>query len=217
MTDPFTDTVSVRREPKPPTPSKLFHARMIREGRDKEYHAKLKAVMEQGINYGTASWRVKMEMGYAGPAGEKKLAAEHAQTLHLSSAQVAQAKEKVVVQQQRALSAFERAVAGLPNTATRDSEIEWLRAHAAMTRMNLSPDGKRVFITIDDLLHAAHGPCPSKAAATQLAHWVNQPDKFFEMILSVDKKRGESDPEDEGVVKDLGIADVERLIREIEV
>lgn len=110
---------------------------------------------------------------------------------------------------------FSQAVQSLPNRAAKAVEMDWVAAHPAMSRLARAVDKTRdVRLTADDILNAPHGPAPSKWAANALQNWVNKPGKFFEVMLSEDKKLKEEQGKGR-MRKDVGIAEVERILAQI--
>lgn len=111
---------------------------------------------------------------------------------------------------------LEEAMRSLPDKAGRAMELDWIYAHPAMARLASQKDKtKDVEITAADLLEVSHGKCPSKGAAIALQHWVNRPGKFYEMILSEDKKKKSTEAETAAKEKDLGLPEIEQLLKQI--
>jgi hypothetical protein len=87
---------------------------------------------------------------------------------------------------------YDKAIASLPDRASAAAEIDWIRNHEAMTRLDRIADrtkATRIIITADDIAKAQHGPAPSRAAVNELQHWCNRPEDFYKMILTEKKKQ----------------------------
>ena len=120
---------------KEPTARQLFVERMKREGREAEWHATLKKVMDEtGKKFGQAAPQAMREMGYEGPKEERKLYDEHLANLHKTSAERALEKEVATAREDAKVARFEQAVALLPNNAPKAVELAWIEAHPAMAR-----------------------------------------------------------------------------------
>ena len=81
-------------------------------------------------------------------------------------------------------------VASLPDNATPASELDWIRNHPAMGRLDRMKDRKadtRVILEVSDI-HPVHGDAPSKAAVSMLQHWCNNPSDFYKNLLTEQKK-----------------------------
>ena len=74
---------------------------------------------------------------------------------------------------------------------------------------------KNVLITPEDILHAPHGPAPSKSAAIALQHWVTFPQHFFkelfdEKIKQSAEARTRQDEQDSD-----GLEEIKKLLKQI--
>lgn len=81
-------------------------------------------------------------------------------------------------------------VASLPDSATPASELDWIRNHPAMGRLDRVKDRTketRVILEVSDI-HPVHGDAPSKAAVSMLQHWCNNPSEFYKNLLTEQKK-----------------------------
>lgn len=81
-------------------------------------------------------------------------------------------------------------VASLPDSATPASELDWIRNHPAMGRLDRVKDrtkDTRVILDVSDI-HPVHGDAPSKAAVSMLQHWCNNPSEFYKNLLTEQKK-----------------------------
>lgn len=112
---------------------------------------------------------------------------------------------------------FDMALKELPIKADPQIENDWVMAHPAIARKSRNEDqSKRVIITGDDILHADHGPCPSRAAANKLQYWANNPQKAFEALtMPMKKGDGGEGGRDGDVVEDVELAEVERLLKAV--
>lgn len=122
--------------------------------------------------------------------------------------------EKVTIAEEKRIMTFEEAVKTLPIKSSPKEDMDWIRSHTAMLRYNqLKDKTKQVTISIDDILHADHGPAPSRAAVVSLQHWVNYPNEFHKQIIGVHKRAEEEAGSATGAAKpDLGVAEIERLL-----
>ena len=81
-------------------------------------------------------------------------------------------------------------VAALPDSASPASELDWIRNHPAMGRLdrieNRTSD-TRVILEVSDI-HPVHGDAPSKAAVSMLQHWCNNPSEFYRNMLTEQRK-----------------------------
>ncbi|MGA2033923.1 MAG: hypothetical protein ABSG68_16875 [Thermoguttaceae bacterium] len=102
----------------------------------------------------------------------------------------------------------------LPDRAPVSTEIDWISAHPAMSMMSRTGCAT-VVLTVSDILDAPHGPAPSKNAVQALQNWANRPNKFFEMMLSEQKKQGD-DSEHSKADPDPGLEEVKKLLSQIE-
>ncbi len=126
------------------------------------------------------------------------------------------AEKKAILRERRreeyAKANYDKAIASLPDRASAAAEIDWIRNHEAMTRLDRIEDrtkATRIIITADDITKAQHGPAPSRAAVNELQHWCNRPEDFYKMILTEKKKQSagaQSDilgPESAPEIKDI--------------
>lgn len=197
---------------KPDTLPKMFEHRMEREGRIKEYRARVKEVMDDGLMYNKARHQVMVEFGYPGPVAERALAAEHA------AAQRREVEREILgeVREEVRIRTFEEAIELVTSTTSPAAEIEWIRAHPALSRLDRQKDKtKPVDITADDILYAPHGPAPSRSAVNQLIHWANRPGEFYKQILAEHRKRVESGDDTQGSMADPGLGDVQVYLAQI--
>jgi len=92
------------------------------------------------------------------------------------------------------LATFDAAVASLPPYCDDSVELDWIRAHPAMSRKSRYAAlgvHEPIAVTEQDILSPPHGRAPSQTAAQALQHWVNTPDKFFDRVLTEQRKRME--------------------------
>ena len=189
-------------------PDQLFLDRILREGRWEEW-LKVKEALsaenprparEDGLAP-VMAWgkRIKQEamrrMGYVSP--------EHEKALHRAFKDQRARDDLIAANGPTGTSqTFERSLVNLPANADEGVENKWVRAHIAMTRKQRQTDAARsILITGDDVLNAAHGPCPSREAANKLQYWANHPDEVFKN-LAVPMKKGDGGEvgRDDGVV-----------------
>lgn len=100
------------------------------------------------------------------------------------------AARAAVREERRKQKAWLDEVAKLPASANPSSELEWIRNHPAMGRLDRIRDrdkNTRVILEIEDI-HPVHGEAPSKAAVSMLQHWCNRPDEFYKNLLAEQKK-----------------------------
>lgn len=108
----------------------------------------------------------------------------------------------------------------LPDSASPSSELNWIRSHSAMTRLERIPDrdkGTRIILEAEDI-HPSHGPAPSKAAVTMLQHWANNPDEFHKHLLTEQRKATKIDSDGsivDNVEESQEIKDIDALIASI--
>lgn len=194
------------------TPNKLFVERMEREGRGKELRARIKALMEDGLYWSQAQRQANKEFGYVGAKEERALAAEY----EVSKRKEIEREILGEVREEVRAKTFEDAIELVTKTTSPAAEIEWIRAHPAMSRLDRQKDKtKPVQITADDILYAPHGPAPSRSAVNQLIHWANRPGEFYKQILAEHRKRVESGDDTQGSMADPGIGDVQVYLAQI--
>lgn len=173
-------------------PTDLFMARLAREMRLHEYMIERRKRIKNGQDTTQIDRELKEKFGYLGQLGEREAYMDelngHTLTVKASKAeQTARSREKLRNRP------FEAAFAKLPDKASVEVEVDWVRSHPAMARKarisrRANATGETILIDEKDLLSAPHGPCPSKGAAIMLQNWVNQPDKFVITILAEQKK-----------------------------
>lgn len=197
---------------KPDTLPKLFEQRMDREGRIKEYRARVKAVMDDGLMYNQARRQTMKEFGYAGPDAERALNDEYERAKR-------NAVEREIlgeVREETRVRTVEEAIDLVTSTASPACEIEWVRAHPAMSRQARQRDKtKPVNVTADDILYAPHGPAPSRSAVNMLMNWVDRPHDFFKQILAEHRKRVEDGGDSQGSMADPGLGDIQVYLAQI--
>lgn len=202
---------------------RLFMERIKREGREKDFYARMKRVREERIAeglpvdkmWGTMASKVMREMGFTTCREELARKEQYEHQAQLSRMQSQIKAEREAIREERKIENFEEAVRSLPVDAPDAAEIAWIRSHPAMSRKaraksNVEP----VEITAEDVLTAPHGPAPSQAAVYALQHWANHPLEFYKQLLGEQKKRAEAGERD-GEVADEGLDEVERLLREV--
>ncbi len=110
-------------------------------------------------------------------------------------------------------AAWNAAFVAIPDRCPHSVALDWIASHPAMSR--LQEEGKAtVVLTVDDVLNPPHGKAPSRGAVMALQNWANRPNKFYEMMLSEQKKQVE-DPEAKNVDLDPGLEEVERMLKQL--
>lgn len=186
-------------KPKKPDVRTLFVERMKREGREKEWLAKVREIQaEKGVKWGQATHPAMIALGYEGPEKERELALAHdAKSLPPDAAEGNLAEVRT----------------RLPDRAPIAQEINWVLSNGAMFRRARNRHDE-IHVTLADVL----GPpkCPSKAALTLLQHCVNHPSEFYKQFLA-DMKRVTKDDNAANVdeVEDLDLAEVEKILEEV--
>jgi len=172
----------------------MFCDRMKREGRHAEFMELVRARMaEHGEMINQAKRTVAESWGYD-PGHEVKLYRQHMENLHVDSAELAMINEIAEGEAEKIADEFEAALATLPSNSSKQKEIEWIEAHPAMMRSARAGKGANILLTADDILRAPHGACPSRSAACQLQHWVNNVSEFYKQIMSEAKKKSGDTP-----------------------
>lgn len=116
-------------------------------------------------------------------------------------------KQKEMFEIDRPEREFQRACKELPPYADLETEIEWISAHPAMTRLDRSGDpDARVLITRADIVKPPHGKAPSRRAVMSLQHWANSPREFQKLLLETfkteKKQANQTRLEQEGEIMD---------------
>jgi hypothetical protein len=196
------------------TPRALFVERMKREGREKEWFETVKRLQEETKKgFSPAANEAMRLMGYESPDKERELHAQHLSTLHRSAADVQRGKEQDEMWRDQEAYDFDAAVRSLPDKAAVQDEIDWIRAHPAMTKKDRSKDALKIIeVDVNDIMCPPHGKAPSKSAVIALQHWVNHPIEFFKSVLSEHKKATESDGGRGSALKDVGLEEVEDML-----
>ena len=189
----------------------IFVKRMHREGRDKEWYEKIRENTPPGGGvFSQISYKVMALMGYEGPEKEREIHEAYlaAEAKKLKPTAQVKREEK---EEKRKISDFEEAVAGLPDKAPVQDEMDWIRQHPAMSRKSRMTDKtKDILVEAEDL-----GGCPSKSAAYMLQHWCNAPHEFYKQLLSEHKKMTEADAAKAAAMKDVGLDEVQRLLDQV--
>lgn len=117
---------------------------------------------------------------------EKKKRAEERAKARKESAE--KKKQTVTARAEaRRRNKFDKAVADLPDQASPAAELQWIRNHPAMSKVDRGEDPKTIIIDYDDVMNCSHGVAPSKAAVYQLQHYVKRPKDFFDKVLTHQK------------------------------
>lgn len=195
------------------TTAQLFGERMDREGKKKEFNARVKEIMQEtGKIYSTARWIVMREFGYVSQKEEQRLVDEYERK------QRQDIEEEIFGEVCEAVPnvSFDEALEQLPPTAKPFVEIDWVRAHPALSRLaRLSDKTKGVVITAYDILHAPHGKAPSRGAVNILVDAANRPAKFFDEFLRKQKKESEVDGDTDKETPDIGLDEVRGMLAEM--
>lgn len=190
---------------KPPV-KKLFTERLRREGRWQEFS---KAVADlsaaEGCVFNVAFKRLMPQYGFESAKEEWKHFCKYLRENGLDPKGFS---ETGIPDYE-----FFRALDTLPANAPVSVEINWILAHSAMLRFHRG-SGEAVRITESDILHATHGPAPSRQAVIKLQHWANHPDKFFQQVLTEDKKQIEQ-AEDVASETKEDFSDIHALLEEV--
>jgi hypothetical protein len=197
-----------------PSATEMFTDRLFREGLRDEFRRRIAERMKE-LGPGSmakATSEIRKEMGYQGAKEERQLYADYIGNLHKTSLKVAMEKQITEIREEKKVENFEESVRMLPLRAPMSEELEWVRLHPAMGR---GDDDNPTVVTADDILCAPQGKAPSQGAVRLLKHWVKRVDKFFELMMSEQKKMTEeSNARSEGA-KDVGLDEVERLLAEV--
>lgn len=198
---------------KMPSYMKMFVDRMKFEGRGQEWKEAVKAALEKQKADGkprhlwSAQHEAKRNMGYPGPQKERELYLQRQGEFHLSSEQKEKRAVKAVKAAVKAVKTFEQAVAALKENAADQVELDWIRAHPAMARAARDPDKKHVTISVDDIQNA-----PSRSAVWALQHWVNHTTKFYESVMSEQKKREDGGGSHGDFDRDMPLNEAKRIL-----
>ncbi|MCS7466149.1 hypothetical protein NZK35_05605 [Stieleria sp. ICT_E10.1] len=103
------------------------------------------------------------------------------------------------------------ALSTLPATAQRMVEMAWIESHPAMLRVG---DGPFTLKAID-LLDPPHGVCPSRSAANQLGHWINNRPEFFRSLSKSPRPEDEPDQVD-GFIADPKVEEIEEMLQQLQ-
>lgn len=195
----------------------MFAQRMRRLGQHKEFLDRVKYIKEQDkLKLYEARRMAMYEFGFKDSATERKL-----YELYQSE------KQKDVEEELRKLAStelpptqvqidYDAAFNLLPNTAPAMTEIEWVRSHPAMSRLDRTPDGSRVVLTVDDIICPPNGKAPSKSAVNSLAHWANDPGGFQKALIGTERKKAADSEADKPIVVDSGVEEIQRYLEQLE-
>ncbi len=202
------------------SPRKLFVERMKREGREQEWHERVReTIASTGKQFGAISYAVMREMGYVSPEKEREIHADYLANIHKTAAQAEMDRNRDEIREEIkeytavvVRKTFEQALNDLPPNAPVRVETDWVAAHPAMMRRDRQDHDRPVIIDVDDVLHAPHGRAPSRAAVGKLQHWCNRPAEFHKQLLSEDKKAEGGGGGGAGVEGDVDLAEVKQLL-----
>lgn len=173
----------------------LFDLRVRREGRRDEFDRIVKELTASGKTVQAAYRMASESLGRRSLKEEQQLYINHL----ASEAYVARRRElaerQAVIRRRRADLAYENALRSLPPVASPSAELDWVRAHPAMSvlsRSTLKGKPRKVLVKEKDILHPPHGSAPSQAAVNMLQNWCNRPDEFFAKMLMEQRKGGSS-------------------------
>ncbi len=172
-----------------PAPMTMFTDRMKREGKYGDFSHEVRArMLETGEMIHEAKRKVAESWGYD-PGHEVKLYRQHQENLHIDCAEMEIVNAIAEEEASKQDDAFEAALSTLPSNAPKQNELDWIQAHPAMMRSARAGKGTVILLSADDILKAPNGPCPSRSAACQLQHWVNNVSEFYKQIMSEAKKK----------------------------
>jgi hypothetical protein len=175
------------------TVRQLFVKRMAREGKLLLYQQRVAELEAAGSHPETAQKDAAGEFGRFSRDRERKLYCQYLAEQHLLARKSQDADLQRMARGNRDDAAYDEAVKGLPDVADPAAELKWIRSHPAMTtkdrRRSKSGKDDPVLISARDV-NKRHGVAPSKAAVQMLQHWANRPEKFFELMMSEQKKGG---------------------------
>jgi hypothetical protein len=169
----------------------LFEAKLRRENRLDLFRTRLLELESQGVHREAAIAQASGEFGRLSLEKERRLYCQYLAEQSFIARKKQESDVVSVAKQRREEHAYESAMDKLPNTANPAAELDWIRAHPAMTRLDrsiLRGKSARIIVDVDDILNCSHGPAPSKSAVNALQHWCNRPDEFFKHLMSEQKK-----------------------------
>lgn len=175
----------------------LFEMRLIREGRRDEHLQLVSKLIESDVHPVAAHAQAAEKMGRKSLNQERQLYINHIAKEAYLSQKLASAKEMAVVRRRTADMAFWAALQKLPPNASAEVELDWVRAHPAMSMLNrttLKGKPRKVMVKEKDILSPPHGQAPSQAAVHMLQHWCNQPNDFFGKMLMEQRKQSPRKP-----------------------
>lgn len=190
----------------------LFEDRLRHDGRFDYYLQAIKDEVAKGVERERATKIVSDRFGRLAKSKEEQLYRQRlAEKVTLDNARKAESLREL-----RRLEGmktdYDKALEGLPPVAPAGVELDWIRAHPAMSRLSrMEQNGEEepwVRLTAADILKPKHGPAPSMGAVHGLQHWVNRPAEFFKSMLAEQKKgptaksggaSGEAEDEDGGL------------------
>lgn len=166
---------------------RMFEGRMHIEGRYDDYVAEVRRVQkEEGKLFGAAKARAMKNFGYVDPKHEAALHELYQRQFAMGKIAMQEENPDHKKGRKREIdeeAAFQKAFNALPDTASVAIELDWVRAHPAMTRKARQPDIDCVLILSSDIADA-----PSKSAVNALQNWANNPGKFFEKLRDETRK-----------------------------
>lgn len=203
---------------KEPTCRQLFVERMKRSGREKEWYDRIREAQEKtGKTFNQVAGSVMKDMGYEGPVKERGIHLEYMRTRHKSSAKLETEAKVAEIAAERLIEDFESAVASLPDTASAEVELNWIRGHPAMSRKHRTRDKtKDILVTVEDVVGTPrYARAPSKSAVNALQHWCNYPTEFHKALVSEQKKQTEQSGPGGRASGGDDFSEVERLLMEV--
>ncbi|HLA83508.1 MAG TPA: hypothetical protein VJL29_01835 [Thermoguttaceae bacterium] len=175
---------SKKKAAKPPSIRKLFVERMRREGREAEWRAVLRSVMEEtGRRFAQASGEAMRRMGYEGPQRERELYAKHLAAEGRSKLRRQIDREREAIIRDREDVALERAMKGLPASVNLDTELTWVATHPAVARKERGANDRQLRLTAEDVMGSRHERAPSMRAVWLLQHGMRNPGEFWRMYF----------------------------------
>lgn len=192
-------------------PLRLFQERMRREGRLKEFNNAAKALCEsEGLGWKRAAYKTAVAWGYEASA-ERRIHQEwlESKTNEKLKRQIRAEKEEIM--EERKAETVREFLKELPATVNKAREIDWASSHLAVADKLDNPDKARR-VKLGDLTEPINGPCPSHRAYVLLLKAIANPEKFINDYVSEAKKAEEESAGQSGVIEDMGIEDIKRML-----
>lgn len=134
----------------------------------------------------------------------------------------AKEEAKIRSNRERRSARWSNALKKLPDHAAAKTELDWVRGHPAMTRLERMDDRTpetKLMLGVSDLngCQGAYKAAPSKGSVHMLQHWCNRPEEFWKMVLGEHKKRlsGSASLEDDPHETPQEIKDIDEFLKAI--